>query len=564
MTFDIEWLYDIYILEIWHILSIIFSVIFVLSIFLNARKSPVLYYYVVLHSILLEWMICKVLKTIAPTVELKWFFIVAQYFAICFLGSALLMFGYYYNKRRHLPLWAVVLLNIPPVLFFIGIVTNESHHLFYSNYDFLGDTFGPLFYASAGVMYLYLLIGIYFCATCFRKQPGNKNTQAKLLTAGIMVPLLVNALYIFGLVEPRFDFTPISCNISLLFFAYAIYKYQFLDVINIGISLSLGSMQEGVLVTNKRGQIIDYNNSIKEILCFSTNEIPFGTIDRLYDSFELIDNDSILKTCTYDGKTNYIKFYSMPLISKEKEAIGNVHVFTDITGYKELVFSLKKKNLEQVEANKQIIKYINDVEQLTAIEERNRMSKEIHDILGHSLTLVLAILESSLILVNENISEAKKRILQALSAAKQGHSEMKDVLNGKADQSIKSARRLEMDLKNLINSYKVAGMEVYLSISGAPLNINQQCYNTIFRICQEGLTNAIRHGNAKKADIFIRFGRREAEVFVIDNGQGCHGISKGQGLSGMEQRIADLKGTLSYGSSENTGFAIHAFIPLQA
>ncbi|HPL52960.1 MAG TPA: histidine kinase N-terminal 7TM domain-containing protein [Bacillota bacterium] len=561
MKFDIEWLYDIYILEIWHIFSIIFSIVFLFSIFLNARKSPILYYYVVLHLILLEWMICKVLKTIAPTVELKWFFIAAQYFAVCFLGSALLMFGYYYGKRRHLPLWTSILLNVPPFLFFIGIITNESHHLFYSTYDFLGDTFGPLFYISTGVMYLYLTAGIYFCAACFRKQQGSKGTQAKLLTAGIMVPLLVNALYVFGLLEPRFDLTPISCNISLLFFAYAIWRYHFLDVVNMGISLSMGSMQEGVLVTNIRGRIIDYNNSIMEILHFSNNEIPFDTIDLLYDSLKPVYNDTI-KTTTQDGKISYIKFYSKPLVLRNKKTIGNVHVFADMTGYRELVLSLENKNREQIEANKKIIKYIKDVEQLTAIEERNRMAKEIHDVLGHSLTLVTAVLEGSLILIESDYSEAKKRISQALSIARLGHGEMKKVLYGTSVGSISSTNRLEIDLESLADSYRIAGMKVVLSVTGVSMNIDQPFYNAIFRICQEGLTNSLRHGKAEKADIFIRFSQKEAEVFVIDNGKGCRELVKGNGISGMEQRIESFNGTLSYGSPENTGFTVHAIIPL--
>ena len=561
MKFDIEWLYDIYILEIWHIFSIIFSIVFLFSIFLNARKSPILYYYVVLHLILLEWMICKVLKTIAPTVELKWFFIAAQYFAVCFLGSALLMFGYYYGKRRHLPLWTSILLNVPPFLFFIGIITNESHHLFYSTYDFLGDTFGPLFYISTGVMYLYLTAGIYFCAACFRKQQGSKGTQAKLLTAGIMVPLLVNALYVFGLLEPRFDLTPISCNISLLFFAYAIWRYHFLDVVNMGISLSMGSMQEGVLVTNIRGRIIDYNNSIMEILHFSNNEIPFDTIDLLYDSLKPVYNDTI-KTTTQDGKISYIKFYSKPLVLRNKKTIGNVHVFADMTGYRELVLSLENKNREQIEANKKIIKYIKDVEQLTAIEERNRMAKEIHDELGHSLTLVTAVLEGSLILIESDYSEAKKRIVQALSIARLGHGEMKKVLYGTSVGSISSTNRLEIDLESLADSYRIAGMKVVLSVTGVSMNIDQPFYNAIFRICQEGLTNSLRHGKAEKADIFIRFSQKEAEVFVIDNGKGCRELVKGNGISGMEQRIESFNGTLSYGSPENTGFTVHAIIPL--
>jgi len=149
-----------------------------------------------------------------------------------------------------------------------------------------------------------------------------------------------------------------------------------------------------------------------------------------------------------------------------------------------------------------------------------------------------------------------------LSIARLGHGEMKKVLYGTSVGSISSTNRLEIDLESLADSYRIAGMKVVLSVTGVSMNIDQPFYNAIFRICQEGLTNSLRHGKAEKADIFIRFSQKEAEVFVIDNGKGCRELVKGNGISGMEQRIESFNGTLSYGSPENTGFTVHAIIPL--
>ncbi len=561
MRFDIEWLYDIYILEAWHIFSIVFSIIFLCTILLNARKSWLLNYYMILHLILLDWMICKVLKTVAPTVASKWFFIAAQYFPLSYLGSALLMFGYYYGKKKHLSLKSCIFLNIPPTVFFIGIITNEYHHLFYSTYDFLGDTFGPLFYISTAVMYLYMSLGIYFCASHFIKEQGESSAEAKLLTAGIIVPLIVNALYILGIVEFRFDFTPISSNISLVLFAYAIWKYNFLDIVNIGISISLDHMREGVIITNTEGLIIDYNKGIFDVLNFQNGDIPYDTVEKILDYLK-VDEKGMIRIMGKTNSLDYIKHYSKPILDGKDKVRGYTHVFVDTTYYRELALSLEQKNEEQEEANKKIEEYVKDIEYYSAIEERNRVAKEIHDILGHSLSLITAVLEGGLILLKTDYLKAEEKGRQALKIAEAGYEEMKNVLSGKIRDRGDSMKELLDDLNNLAESFRSSGVEVSCDIVGEPTDINENICNGVFRICQEGLTNALRHGNAGEVDIFIRFSEKELEIFVIDNGKGCKEIVKGHGLRGMEERIEKLKGTLTYGSPESAGFTIHGSIPI--
>jgi len=102
MSFDLEWLYDIFYLEAWHLFSIVLGTSFFCYICLQARKTVLVYHYLALQGIILIWLACKVFKTLAPTPELKWIFIVAQYLAVCFVGSALLLFGYVYARGKPL------------------------------------------------------------------------------------------------------------------------------------------------------------------------------------------------------------------------------------------------------------------------------------------------------------------------------------------------------------------------------------------------------------------------------------------------------------------------------
>ncbi|MCR4442442.1 MAG: histidine kinase N-terminal 7TM domain-containing protein [Peptococcaceae bacterium] len=583
MSFDLEWLYDIFILEIWHVFSIIVAVALACYIYLQARRNALFYHYMLLQGILLAWLICKVFKTVAPTVELKWAFIVAQYLPVCFMGSALLMFGYVYARGRPLSWRFSIPLNIPPALFFLVVATNEKHHLFYSSYDFLGDTFGPLFYAYTAVTYLYLAIGIGFCATRFHRQPGKKSMQARLLTMGIIIPLAVNALYIAGLIEPRFDLTPVSCNASLALFAYAIYKYRFLDIVPLGIALSFNNLQEGVMVFDKNGQILDCNKAFCHMFDLAENDMEHGTVDGLDRSIAAVCREERIIRNLMDAmpksqglavsrdlivtgaKYKYLTVQVKPLKTsgKGQERGTGICICYDNSEYRELIKQLEKKNSELGSLNSRLREHAENLRQLAIIGERNRMAREIHDVLGHSLVLVLKILESSYLLADTDCVRARVKARQALDCARQGLDELRNAKSGgKNSASLKTIEALEGDLDRLVGKYRQAGMKVDLMIvSGHRRGLPSDLYHTIYRICQEALTNSLRHGRAEQATVYLRFNARETQLYILDNGRGCPEIKRGNGLNGMEQRLKDLGGTLTCGSQERAGFIIRARIP---
>ncbi len=577
--FDIVWVYDIFILEICHIFSIIFSLVFLTYIYLNARKSILLYHYLILHGILLVWLIAKVFKTIAPTADIKWVFIVIQYFAVCFLGSVFLMFAYLYAKGKTFSPVKIILINTPPTFFFLVVITNAKHQLFYSTYDFLGDTFGPLFYAYMICTYLYLIAGIYLCATCFKKQFSKKKIQARLFIVGIMFPLFVNVLYVSGITEPRFDITPVTTNISLLFFAYAIYKYQFLDIVPGGILLYLDRLKEGIMVVNVQGDILYSNNALETIMNSDKYGNEFKTVTDVDSRIEEMSGQSgVIHTLINERNKGVIKrkeiFFSGPsekyfalymklLTDKKISKTKYLFVFSDITIYKDLISSLEEKNTQLKRTNDRIIKYKQDLKRLALVEERNRIAGEIHDVLGHSLTLILNILESSYILLDTDRPGAIKKIKLALSEAKMSIRKMSNIFQGEEkSKTAKTIRQLKLSLVELADRFRSAGMNVKLDISGCNNNIKPELFYTIIKISEEALTNSLKHGQAEIVNIIIRFNLQGIDIFIVDNGNGCKVFEKGNGLKDMKERIKNIAGSFSCGSPEGTGFTIHAKIPV--
>lgn len=585
MRFDLEWLYDIYILEAWHVISIIFSVFFLCYVCLNAKKTALFYHYLALQIILLNWLICKVFKTIAPTAELKWAFIVGQYFTVCFLGSALLMFGYLYAKGKPLPLRVSIPLNVPPLFFFAVVATNERHHLFYATYDFWGDTFGPLFYAYSAMTYLYIAVGLYYCSTLYRKKSGPDNVQTRLLLAGIVIPLFVNFLYIADLIHPRFDITPVSFNLSLLLFAYAIYRYRFLDVVPLGISAAFHNLREGVMVYDRGGKILDMNDSLFAILGLN-KEDEYKTVHAVNrklnnawpekdvildlaaalqdhtDSQQITgDNGAIRELVLTDQRRRHLSIHARTIITRHKRPWGCLCVFYDNTGYTELIEDLEEKNRQLALTNTQLQAYAEDLKRLSVLEERNRMAGEIHDLLGHSLVLVLNVLENSRMLAENDPFKAGLMLDKALNAAKAGMEELRHAFREADSGSDKSIRFLEDDLEQLAEEYRAANMMITVEVRAQRMSMPAEHYHMVFKICRESLNNALKHGRAGKVNIFIRVNRGETELFVLDNGAGCESFQKGHGIKAMQQRTEKLRGVFSCGSSGEKGFIVHARLP---
>lgn len=578
MEYDLEWLYDIYILELWHVVSIILAVYFLSYICLNAKRTALFYHYLTLQIILLNWLVSKVFKTVAPTVELKWFFIVAQYATVCFLGSAVLMFGYRYATGKTLPPRISIPLNIPPLFFFLVIVTNEEHHLFYKTYDFLGDTFGPLFYAYSAVTYVYIAIGLHYCATQFRKNSGAKSIESRLLIAGILIPLFFNALYIGDLMEPRFDITPVTYNLSLLLFAYAIYRHRFLDVVPAGISTAFHNLREGVLVFDAGGRILDQNDALLDILGLN-KRVHYETVAEIEAELNnsCREGELVLKTVAayrerehgeyvheINGKgesDSHLAVRIQPVKPYKKEPWGYMCIVYDNANYMGLITELEEKNRQLALANKKLEAHGENLKRLAIIEERNRMAKEIHDILGHSLVLVLNILESSCILLNSDTVKARSKLDQALTAAKTGLSELQSAFREDDNRDEKSTATLAEELNELAEKYRAAGLKINVEIKGPRKSIPSEHYHAVFRICQESLTNSLKHGRAEEVSVFVRTNFKELDVYVLDDGAGCGELVKGHGITGMEHRIKELGGSFACGSSGEKGFMVHARLP---
>ena len=104
-------------------------------------------------------------------------------------------------------------------------------------------------------------------------------------------------------------------------------------------------------------------------------------------------------------------------------------------------------------------------------------------------------------------------------------------------------------------------IQLEVQVQGTPYELNTLQTEAIYRLCQEAVTNAIKHGKASSIYTILRFQSQQLEVYTIDNGKGCSHITKSFGLNGIEERIQSLLGRVAFISDGEKGFTIHAVLP---
>jgi predicted ATPase/tRNA A-37 threonylcarbamoyl transferase component Bud32 len=230
----------------------------------------------------------------------------------------------------------------------------------------------------------------------------------------------------------------------------------------------------------------------------------------------------------------------------------------------ERTIQFENLNQELIIKNDQLKQHAATIEELAIVKERNRIASEVHDTVGHTMTSIKALLDLSLVqLDGGSLDEIAKVILDAREFTKDCMLELRRSILSLSSSGLESNSMIDA-IKSLIIKYESLGVHVDLSADESEQyhrNINFSV--TVYRLCQEALTNSVRHGKAKNISIIIRIIQDVIRISIVDDGCGCKNIHKGFGLSGMEQRVKNLNGEILFGSDGIKGFYIHAEIPVK-
>lgn len=206
--------------------------------------------------------------------------------------------------------------------------------------------------------------------------------------------------------------------------------------------------------------------------------------------------------------------------------------------------------------------YARTAEQQAAKKERFRISREIHDISGYMFTNIIAMMDAIIATGCRSSEKTSELCMLVRSQAHDGLRETRKALHllrnteDDREQGIRAIYKIKKIFEN------TTGVSVDIEAGNLPSTFGDEIDLILFRVVQEGLTNALRHGHATRVRILLWIVDGSVQVIVLDNGTGAKKIIKGIGLAGMEERISLMQGTVQAMNAPEGGFQLTVTIPI--
>ncbi|WP_053654144.1 sensor histidine kinase [Streptomyces sp. MMG1121] len=194
-------------------------------------------------------------------------------------------------------------------------------------------------------------------------------------------------------------------------------------------------------------------------------------------------------------------------------------------------------------------------------KERLRFSRDLHDLLGHTLSVIVVKSEAARRLAPRDMDAALGQIADIESVGRQALTEIREAVTGYREGS------LATELTRARSALSAASVEPVVRQSGTPLA--PQTEALLGWVVREAVTNVVRHSDASRCEITIESGVGRTRLAVTDNGTGepvsrpCEGIG-GTGLKGLTERLAAAGGSLTAGPSPRGGFTVTAELPVES
>jgi len=208
------------------------------------------------------------------------------------------------------------------------------------------------------------------------------------------------------------------------------------------------------------------------------------------------------------------------------------------------------------ERNRKLARYASAAEQLAITQERNRLARELHDTLAHSLSATAIQIEAAQALAETDEDAGRKMLAQALRTTRDGLTEARRSLHALRASPVEDLG-LPRAVRNLAESLaERAGFKLRLRIDATPENLGPEAQQCIYRVAQEALSNAAHHADADCVEVALATENGRVRLSVIDDGRGFDPAAVANtryGLRGLRERAEMIGGALLVESTKDEG-----------
>ena len=203
---------------------------------------------------------------------------------------------------------------------------------------------------------------------------------------------------------------------------------------------------------------------------------------------------------------------------------------------------------------------------IAVAEERARIARELHDIVAHAVSVMVLQVGAVRHKLPDSLDEDRDALEGVERAGRTALAEMRRLLGAMRRDGDEAELLPQPGLDGLDSLRKEisrAGLPVEVHVDGEPFPLPRGIDLSAYRIVQEGLTNALKHSRATKADVTVRYRPGELQLEVRDNGVGSStSDGLGHGLVGIRERVKIFGGEMTAGSANGSGFVLNTRLPL--
>ncbi len=223
---------------------------------------------------------------------------------------------------------------------------------------------------------------------------------------------------------------------------------------------------------------------------------------------------------------------------------------------------LNSSVLQLTSANTEFLQHASVVERESAVNERNRITRELHDVIGQTLTNIIMMMDAAMHRGQGSPEESLKLHQWTREQARAGLESTRAALyelRAIPEVRLKGIKAI----KKLVDTFaSLTHVAISVEWGNMPWELDPVTDVTVYRIVQESLSNSFSHGMATHVSIHFLVDQGCLHLSIRDDGRGAIEGKKGIGQSGMEERVANLQGAIAF-SNEESGYLVTARIPIE-
>lgn len=321
-----------------------------------------------------------------------------------------------------------------------------------------------------------------------------------------------------------------------------------------GLSIILEIIVTPIIQINFGGSIIFYLIGVSiDIFTLKNKKLKY-----IFAGFTL--GISISKSFSSSTEESLIYFILMGIFFMLLNYISKLYITKKDA--QKLYDKLKVSEEKLIYANNELEGYLHSIEEVTLLKERNRISREIHDSVGHALSTAMIQLSAMEAIADKEGSSIKSMANNLRSFINESFQDVKKAVRElKPDEydNYQGLLRIQEVCKNF---EKMTGIEVKTIISKGEWSLSTKQINHVYRITQEVLSNSLRHGKATCIKVIMNFTDDEFVISFNDNGIGVDEIKEtGVGLKSIRERTEEINGIVDMKSGKGKGFFIKVIVP---